>query len=82
MGLRRYMPPDADRIAARFGVRPASEEAGRRAYLIASALGTANDIRTWNAETWTDGDWQCGSPGLSDRDKLCWRLIAAAAGAS
>lgn len=79
---RRYTPPDAHRIADRFGVVPASEEAGKRAYLIARTLGTANNIAGWEPERWKEGGWECGTSGLSDRDKLCWRLIAGAAGAA
>ncbi len=78
------MPPDAQRIAARFGLEPASEEAGKRAYLIAQALGTANNIAGWDEERGTEeyagSTWQTFRSGLSHRDKLCWRLIAAAAG--
>jgi hypothetical protein len=81
MGRRRHVPPDPDRIAERFGIQPASEDAGKRAYLVARALGTANNIASWDPETWKEGDWICGTSGLSDRDKLCWRLIAAASGA-
>ena len=82
MTRRPYQPPDARAIAARFGIEPASEEAGKRAYLVARALGTANNIAGWEPERWKEGDWECGTSGLSDRDKLCWRLIAAAAGAT
>lgn len=85
MGGRRYVPPDAHRIAEQFGVEPASEEAGKRAYLIARALGTANNIAGWDpsqgTEDYAGASWQTFTSGLSDRDKLCWRLIAAAAGA-
>lgn len=82
MARRRHTPPDTHAIANRFGIEPASEEAGKRAYLVARALGTANNIASWDPERWTEGEWQFGTSGLSDRDKLCWRLIAAAAGAA
>lgn len=83
MRRTRYVPPDECAIAARFGLEPANEEAGKRAYLIASALGTANNIAAWDEERGTEeyagATWQTFRSGLSERDKLCWRLIAAAA---
>jgi hypothetical protein len=81
----RRGPPDAMAIAARFGIEPASEEAGKAAYILARALGTANNIATWDetrgTEEYAGATWQTFCSGLSERDKLCWRLIAAAAGA-
>ncbi len=79
---RRRTEQDAYRVAGQFGVQPASEAAGRRAYLLARALGTANNIAGWEPESWKDGDWEGRTSGLSDHDKLCWRLIASAAGAA
>jgi hypothetical protein len=76
--------PDMHKVAERYGVDPASEEAGERAYLVARDLGIANDMRTWDeyrgSQEYGGSTWSTYCPGLSPDEKMRWRLIAAAGG--
>lgn len=76
--------PDMQRVADRLGLSPASDDAGMAAFIAARELGLANDIRGWNerrgTEEYAGTTWQTFTAGLTDDEKMRWRLVAAAGG--
>ncbi len=49
---------------------------GRAIYEAAVREGLVQELRGWDERRWTDGEWQCRSPGLSASEKAMWERVA------